>query len=308
MHFLLNEQSIHRQFNSAGDFHIALSKVMNMKKRLASFELDLKLTRLFYSCEVGNALSLRDAIRKLPKDKRNSVMSWITSTGPFWSDDPYHSIKDTIKIGENNITGTALAEAAFFSYLDEKAAVISFSPSDWEKSPLKIDIADKTVAIENFYDEKTLTNKLPEILCPINSWEELSRYVQIQFDAITFLKNAFDALKKQPFSNHIVKELVHLLGVLQFLKQNYGCGERWDEKHRLYFIAGNPRFSDSSDSEKRDFKKELTFCNPETGSRNLFCPWHGKIHSPQIRIHFTYPIQNDKPLYVAYIGPKLTKR
>ncbi len=40
----------------------------------------------------------------------------------------------------------------------------------------------------------------------------------------------------------------------------------------------------------------------------LECFWHGKIKSPQYRIHFSYPIEEDVPLYIAYIGPKLTKR
>jgi hypothetical protein len=40
----------------------------------------------------------------------------------------------------------------------------------------------------------------------------------------------------------------------------------------------------------------------------LFCPWHGKVKIEQMRMHFTFPIQRDMPLYIAYIGPKLTKR
>lgn len=40
----------------------------------------------------------------------------------------------------------------------------------------------------------------------------------------------------------------------------------------------------------------------------LECFWHGKISTSYYRIHFSYPITHDEPLYIAYIGPKLTKQ
>lgn len=67
-------------------------------------------------------------------------------------------------------------------------------------------------------------------------------------------------------------------------------------------------FTDSSDSEKSEFKKEMTFDNPLDAKRTLFCPWHGKVQTPQLRVHFSYPICADEALFVVYVGPKLTKR
>jgi hypothetical protein len=40
----------------------------------------------------------------------------------------------------------------------------------------------------------------------------------------------------------------------------------------------------------------------------IFCTWHGKVKTPQYRIHFSWPISAVAPLYVVYIGPKITKR
>ncbi|MEI7996656.1 MAG: hypothetical protein WCH01_17300 [Methylococcaceae bacterium] len=84
-----------------------------------------------------------------------------------------------------------------------------------------------------------------------------------------------------------------------------------DEGNRLYqehFTGDKAWFSTSSDDEKIEFKNELTFNHPNNKDEKLFCPWHGKIKTPQIRIHFSYPIRADKPLYVPYIGLKITKK
>ena len=44
-------------------------------------------------------------------------------------------------------------------------------------------------------------------------------------------------------------------------------------------------------------------------ARKLFCPWHGKVSTRTLRIHFSPgQIRASDPLYVVYVGPKLTKR
>ena len=76
-----------------------------------------------------------------------------------------------------------------------------------------------------------------------------------------------------------------------------------------YFRRDKALFSDSSDSEKNDagFRNAMTFKDPD--GQELICFWHGKVRRPiQFRIHFSYPIQSHTPLYIAYIGPKLTKK
>jgi hypothetical protein len=51
----------------------------------------------------------------------------------------------------------------------------------------------------------------------------------------------------------------------------------------------------------------MTFRHPDTGAK-MFCPWHGKVKTPQIRIHFAWADRCGDPLIVAYIGMKITKR
>ena len=103
-----------------------------------------------------------------------------------------------------------------------------------------------------------------------------------------------------------------LLEVLDSLK---GCfdndGNRtsnWDSLHASYFKGSDPAFSDSSTSEKNEFKKELTFPCPDDPATPLSCTWHGKVNTPKLRVHYWWPMTADDPIYIVYVGPKITKR
>lgn len=115
--------------------------------------------------------------------------------------------------------------------------------------------------------------------------------------------------------------MVVLFDVLNRMKQCFDDeGGRTVEGHRLYrdFFTGKKgdggrgaAFSDSSDGEKQAFASELTFPNPADPADpadSLFCTWHGKVQTPQLRVHFSHPIRNEDPLYVVYVGPKITRR
>ena len=115
-----------------------------------------------------------------------------------------------------------------------------------------------------------------------------------------------------PFVPSAAERIRVLLHTLDRFK---GCfneqGQRNDEGHALYanhFSVQKGWFSDSSDAEKNEFHAELTFPHPQRPGETLFCPWHGKVKTPQIRIHFSWPVRANEPLYVVYVGPKRTKR
>jgi hypothetical protein len=105
--------------------------------------------------------------------------------------------------------------------------------------------------------------------------------------------------------------LLVLLQVLHELRNAVDeSGERTTEGQEIYqrhFTGDKAWFSDSSDTEKRDFRHDLTFDSP-SGDKQIFCPWHGKVKTLQLRVHFTWPVSADEPFVVAYVGPKITKR
>ncbi|MCY3818840.1 MAG: hypothetical protein OXH52_05670 [Gammaproteobacteria bacterium] len=41
---------------------------------------------------------------------------------------------------------------------------------------------------------------------------------------------------------------------------------------------------------------------------SLFCPWHGKVSRLTLRLHFSWPVEAGRPIYVVYAGPKITSR
>ena len=106
--------------------------------------------------------------------------------------------------------------------------------------------------------------------------------------------------------------LTSLLDTLNQLKQSFDDkGTLTAEGLRLYqdrFTGSRAWFSDSSASEKSEFQTGLTFRHPEINDEYLFCPWHGKVSASTLRVHFSWPVSSSEPLYVVYMGPKITKR
>jgi hypothetical protein len=87
------------------------------------------------------------------------------------------------------------------------------------------------------------------------------------------------------------------------------AGKRSQELYQQFFTGERARFSDESERNKRAFRTQMSFVDPEDVTREIFCPWHGKIQTPQFRIHFEWPVPIDQQrLKVLYIGPKITKQ
>lgn len=151
---------------------------------------------------------------------------------------------------------------------------------------------------------------------PISSWNSLRKTSSARFAKLTFSGDCFKPLTRIPFKGSVAEDVLKLLNILNQLAleidengQRTAKGERI---HDQYFKRKNALFSDSSNSEKNDFRSKLNFRHPENPHKQLFCPYHGKVSALKkeltIRLHFSWPIQPEKPIYVVYIGPKLTKR
>ena len=116
-------------------------------------------------------------------------------------------------------------------------------------------------------------------------------------------------LEGQPFSHTIAEHALFLLNVLDELKDCFDDSghrtKKGDEIINSYFTGDRARFSDESLTNKVGFKKDLTF-KKEDGTA-VFCSFHGKISHKYYRLHMSWPITKNDPLYVAYLGPKITK-
>ena len=168
------------------------------------------------------------------------------------------------------------------------------------------------IDVINFFNSDDLELALRSTPSPITSWEEMRATAIERYHCLRFTKDAFDPLRGHPFVHGAAHRIIELLEILDRIRN---CmdekGQLTTEGERLYqdhFVGEKAWFSDSSDSEKRDFKAKLTFRHPEKAGQALGCTWHGKVKWPQIRIHFSWPVPIGESLYIAYVGPKITKR
>lgn len=317
MDLLLNDLSLHGQFRDLTTFREAISRVMSLRSLARSFGQQLYSHRNVLTRLAQPHMSLHEALQELPKDEKRSILSWLTRQGPFWEDFVEHSPNLYMSYDDVIATETALGEAAYCNLLGYARALVSISPSSWECSPLKVKIDPDTetetdVAVSNYWLFPELETALREAEAPVTTWSQLEGRARATFQHLSFLDNCYNSLDGQPFSPGAANRVLAVLGVLdQLMGAVDGSGQRTAEGHRLYqdhFTGNKAWFSDSSETEKHKFRKELTFPAPRGTGGVLFCSWHGKVRTPPIRIHFAWPENSNAPLFVAYVGLKITRR
>lgn len=243
-------------------------------------------------------------------------MQWLTRLGPFWDEIQEHSSDDLYECNGDIVTDTAVGEAAYCILRGIHRRLVSMTPSCWTTSPLSVVWCDKRVGrsidVPNYWDADELETALADAPIPLASWRDFEETARSRYPDLTFSSDSFDPLQGQPFSKGAAERLLERLAILHDLKNCFDeRGARTSDGERLYqkhFTGDKAWFSDSSDTEKSAFRKELTFRHPTNAGESLFCTWHGKVNTPKLRIHFSWPIRANAPLYVVYVGPKITRR
>ncbi len=173
------------------------------------------------------------------------------------------------------------------------------------------DIERIEVGVRNCSRVDQLRGLLAEAEPPLQSWAELANRSTRRCSLTRFAPNAFEPLSDQPFHPGVAASLLERLLIVEGIKscvQADGSLSKAGQELVARFTHGDKAwFTDSSDPDKVDFKSELTFAHPERPGQRLFCPWHGKVKTPQMRIRLTWPI-GQETTWVVYVGPKLTKR
>ena len=246
-------------------------------------------------------------------------MGWLTRTGPFWDDLRQHEAGDWLECRDEIVTDTAVGEAGFRKLHGLDCGLISVSPSDWEYSPVEVtwrgtaeSPENRTTALQNLWDVATLEAGLQDMAPPIRSWDDLRTASIDRFQRLRFSEDCFEPLRGFPFAQSAADRFLVLLGILDRLARAFDAdGVRAPEGHQIYqnyFTGRRALFSDSSDTERRKFRHELTFAHPDQPGSSLFCSWHGKVSHLTLRLHFSWPVQAGKRVCVAYAGPKITKQ
>lgn len=264
---------------------------------------------------------MRQALGRLRKDEQRAAMVWLDRSGSFWDDSDLrrHGPDDWLECRGGIVTDSAVGEAAFRTLHGVEHGVVSFTPSDWDFAPINViwkrqvaGLKDKTANLENVRGVEMFEEILRKVAPPIRSWNELEAASRARFQGLSIASNCFDPLDGLPFEESAAKRFLVLLDTLdRFVRAFDTCGRRTPEGHQIYqdhFTGDRAAFSDSSDIEKRDFGKQLTFSHPDDHGTYLFCPWHGKVSRGTLRLHFSWPVRSGEQVYIVYAGPKITKR
>lgn len=318
MDFLLNELSFHAQFHDVNEFFSAVERIMNIRRAIQRADFELFCHRDITNSQVTIDLGMSQAIQKLPSEKRLAWTSWLNRQGPYWIDERQHSNDVWLESKSGEIvTDTAIGEASFCKIRGLMKEVVSVDPSRWLFDPIKViwrkdDQTQEEVDIPNYWTVESVSLKLKSLPPKIDSWRSLENLVRRTCEKLIISDDAFDSLNGHPFVLGAAERIQIRLNVLNELR---GCfdadGSRTAHGDQLYanhFTGEKAWFTDSSTSEKREFESDLMFPHPTRPGENLICTWHGKVKTPPIRIHFSWPISASEPLYVVYVGPKITKR
>jgi len=298
MQLLLNDLSLDGQFPSVPDFQNAMRSIMLMRTKIQQFGRELFCHRNLVQAQVTHKLNMQQAIQQFNKDERLALMGWLTQHGPFWDYERKHDPDDYLEcLGSIVVTDTALGEAAFHCFYDRECHTISLSPSSWLFTPISVVWHSENIAnidVINHWEINTLEPILKKSSPPIKSWEQLASVIKARCPNLIFSDDSFQSLEGHPFVNSASQRIVKLLETLNKYKICFDeNGQRAEEGQRIYqdhFTGQKAWFTDSSDGEKNEFKNELTFKHPNNDTETLFCTWHGKIKTPQFRIHFSWPI------------------
>ncbi|MGE4443309.1 MAG: hypothetical protein AB7D27_17765 [Desulfomicrobium sp.] len=324
MDFLVNDLSLHGQFADLDTFRDSIKTIMTMKETSRRYGFRLYCPKTFVSSPVTSSMCLQQAINNaLDIDQKRSFLSWVTSSGPFMEDVRQHHPDDYFTCSENIVTDTAVGEAAWCCLHKINRDLISVAPSDWCRNPIEvthviITATERLVAVNNHWDLIEFKAYLDQRPKPISSWDDLERASRLKYDNLYFSTTAFAALEGHPFSSCAADRIFFILSTLDFMATEIDKnGKRTvagNEYYQKFFAqrkeAGGRGsiFSDSSEGEKHDFKEKLTFTHPEKKDEYIFCPMHGKVQTPQLRVHFSWPIRPQEPIYIMYVGPKITRR
>ena len=320
MELFTNDLSIHGQFHDILSFRETLARLMAMRNAARRFGREVYCHRTLLTTNPMPNMTMQQALGRLASSERRAAMVWLTRGGPFWDDLRRHSADDYLECEDEIVTNSAVGEAAYRVLHEVDCGLVSVTPSNWDFSPVEVTwrrdaegLDDKIAPLENWRDATGLEKTLQDNPPPLRSWGDLREVSKSRFRRLTFAGKCFDPLVGIPFSKNSAERILVLLGILDQLARAFDAdGARTSEGHWIYqnYFTGreNALFSDSSETEKNDFRRQLTFPCPDNSGKSIFCTWHGKVPHMTLRLHFSWPIRFHKPVYVVHVGPKLTKR
>lgn len=291
---------------------------MEMRNVARQWKRDIYCTRRMVEAMPMPGVPMPAAVQGLNEAQRRSVLQWLNRSGPFWDEERQHGEDEWLEDAEGEIvTDSAVGEAAYRTLIGIDASLVSVVPSDWDRSPVWVtrrredgETEGERIQLDNWRDAIALAKALEDAAPPMGSWQAVSEVAVGKFERLMFADDCFEALDGVPFAKKAADRLISLFDVLNRLGDCFDEDGMTQQGHQIreqYFTGGSALFSDSSTTEKREFRRKLSFKHPKSGESVLF-GWHGKMSRHTLRFHFSWPIRANEPIYVVYVGPKITKR
>lgn len=318
--FFLNDLSIAGQFVSADAFVAELRRLLEARDRL-----ELVREGLLCSRSLGDrpatptqtfqsiVLAYRDKVLK------QRVLHWLGKAGPFWEDDRAAADEDLFHFAGTDVTLQGLGEAARRRLLGANDAVYSLpgAGNGCDNNPLVVaqgllEAKITDVEVPNHLSIESMQDAAIRALRKPKSWTEMLAAVGQAFDSVSLSDDIAEVLRPHPFSANVAERVMELVGILDRLAKSRDQRREFTEaSHAIvanFFAGGRARFTDESTTNKREYREEMTFPDPDTPGERIFCPFHGKINQPAYRIHIRWPLEaRHEKVAVLYIGPKITK-
>lgn len=317
MSWYINDLSLTGQYQDVSVFLENLKELMRQRQQIPILSQQLFCSRTLYTRPVTPTDDFRKAVLS-DRAIVQPVLAWLTKNGPFLDDDRQLNPDDYFEYLEQDVTDQGLGEAARCQLAGKESFSVSFSNGGFDYTPIDIvqGLPEEplgTISVQNLWDFSRLQDSaLAVIPLPLN-WHQMLEQAQIRFERLIFSPRCIDELTMplQPFSAYAVERVFELLRVLdEFMQCRNDDGtytERNQELIDQHFSGTKAWFTDESVTNQRNFKNDMTFPDFEHPGKNVFCSWHGKIKSPQYRIHFEWPTKARSTLRIFYIGPKITK-
>jgi hypothetical protein len=311
---LFNDASLHGQFSVSDTFHESLRNLWRIRSFLIEKGLHLKVCRSVRTKRVTPTETFYDMLGALPRDIKTRLLLWLDRDGPFWDDDRRHSEDEYFDCCEELVTDTGLAEAATIQAEGGNVWLFSISPSNFLQNPLSVRWCGRvdgnlTLSIPCGWMQQHAVDCASALERPLESWRELLDWAARECSHLILSPEIAGQLPTQFIPNVCQRSQVLLVTLNQMVGLMKQRNSPELNKMTSEWMHGDrARFSPSSPSDIRDFSNELTFRHP-INDRKVLCSWHGKIQTPQYRIHHEWPLpEGADKLFVAYIGPKITIR
>jgi hypothetical protein len=315
--WVLNELSLHKQFSSPYQFVEALRALLKARNSNDILRASLRITPEIAQRHVCQDHTFRQAVECAASPfERQQVIAWIANHGPFWTADRPEIENDLFYFGGDDVTDTGLGEAARRRLILEDTEVMSFLGANAAFDAGSIALTHGLLEEPIGQIEVPNVVKLSELEAACiakpnvpNNWTASLAALQQQFQDVWFSPNLADFLDGQPFVPYVHDRAVELIGVLSKIAASRDELGAWNDagKHlyATHFVGEKAWFTDESHNNKIDFREEMSFIR-QCGTKEM-CPFHGKIKTPQYRIHFPWPLAVGKPIEIVYFGPKITK-